>query len=68
MNPIYLKFKKEVDKEYMITTLDVNKPEITVWIDDIRKDWQLPIEGMKFNNPKVKKMSKEEFDKTFELL
>lgn len=40
-----------------------------VQITDIAKDWQLPLEGIdnKFNNPKIKEMTRADFHKTFKI-
>lgn len=44
--------------------------EVTVFVTDLSKDkWQLPADGtVDVGNPKIKIYSREEFDKTFELL
>jgi len=67
---VYLAFKKEVDKPLMIETkYPIPNENITVMISDIRKDWQLPLAGTKdIGNPKLKEMSREDFEKTFDIL
>jgi hypothetical protein len=65
-----LAFKKEVDNELMIETkYPIPNENIKVMISHIRKDWQLPLVGTKdIGNPKIKDMSREDFEKTFEIL
>ena len=66
---VYLAFKKETDKELTIETrYPIPKANIIVMISDIKKDWQSPLAGTKdIGNPKLKDMSREDFEKTFEI-
>lgn len=67
---VNLAFKKEVDRDYVIETIyPIPNENVTVMITDIRRDWQLPLSGTKdIGNPKLKVMSSEDFEKTFEIL
>lgn len=53
----------------LITLGYSNDPNIkVVYFDNIRRDWQLPLNDTKdIGNPKRKEMSTEEFNNTFEI-
>ena len=67
---VYLGFKKDINNPLLIeTAYPIPNDNITVVISDINKDWQKPVSGSKdIGNPKIKSMSKQEFEHTFDIL
>jgi len=67
---VYLGFKKPIDKVLIIKTkYPIPDKDILVVITDIYRDWQAPYAGTKeIGNPKLKTLTKDEFEKTFDII